>query len=230
MSPLTNIDAVILDIEGTVGSISFVKEVLFPYAAMHLPDYVHKHADEPSILQLLQEVRTLENNQHLTLNECIERFLAWIQADKKITPLKTLQGMIWKDGFIKGSFTGHLYADAYQAMRFWHESGMPLFIYSSGSITAQKLYFQYSGFGNLLAWFAGYFDTTIGSKLEAASYLAIADAIQHKSERLLFFSDNLEELDAARQAGLQTMWVNRSGLAPNKTHPEIKDFSQAVTK
>ncbi len=221
---VTKIKAIVTDIEGTTSSISFVKEVLFPYAYEKLPDFVKSNIMEQKIITLLQDVRDLQKTPQATTDECIHVLLKWIEGDKKITPLKTLQGMIWKRGFEEGSFKGHLYADAYETLKKWHQLQIPLYIYSSGSIAAQKLYFGYSDFGDLTPWFVDYFDTTIGSKVESESYLKIASKLKLLAPNILFLSDNLHELDAARKTGMKTIWLNRDGSKELSTHVEAKDF------
>jgi enolase-phosphatase E1 len=132
-----------------------------------------------------------------------------MDEDRKATPLKTLQGWIWRDGYVTGELRGHVYDDAVAALRAWHARGIALFVYSSGSVAAQRLLFGHTPFGDLTPLFSGYFDTTVGGKLEPRSYEAIARAIELSPRDILFLSDHKGELDAARAAGLATLWVDR---------------------
>jgi len=219
------IKAIVTDIEGTTSSLSFVKAVLFPYASEHLAAYVSAHRDEPAVREQLDAVAR-EVGRALSSDEAVEQLLRWIDEDKKITSLKTLQGMIWEDGYRCGDFTGHFYEDAVRNLRAWHEKGIRLYIYSSGSVHAQKLLFGYSDFGDLTSLINGYFDTRIGHKRETSSYEIIASEIGVRAGDILFLSDIREELDAARTAGMQTRWLVRDAetLDPNAPHPQVRDF------
>ena len=151
--------------------------------------------------------------------------LQWIDEDKKITPLKALQGMIWEEGFRRGDFTGHIYKDAARKLRHWKEQGKRLYVFSSGSIQAQRLLFGHSEYGDLTPLFSGYFDTTVGSKREADSYKKIASSIDIDPSHILFLSDIKEELDAAHAAGMQTVWLVRDGTLDAKAaHTQVRDF------
>jgi enolase-phosphatase E1 len=219
------IKAIVTDIEGTTSSLSFVKDVLFPYAWDHLPGFISSHADEPAVREQLEAVAR-EAGRELTRDEAIAQLRLWIKEDKKIAPLKTLQGMIWEAGYRAGDFTGHVYEDAVRNLRAWHDKGVQLYIYSSGSVQAQQLLFGHSDFGDLTPLFSGYFDTHIGHKRESSSYEVIASEIGIRAGDILFLSDNLEELDAAQTAGMQTRWLVRDAdeIEPNVPHPQVKDF------
>lgn len=219
------IKAIVTDIEGTTSSLSFVKEVLYPYASEHLLAYVTSHADEPAVREQLEAVAR-EAGRELTLDEAIAQLRLWVKEDKKVASLKTLQGMIWEAGYRTGDFTGHVYEDAARNLLAWHDKGVQLYIYSSGSVQAQQLLFGYSDFGDLTPLISGYFDTHIGHKRESSSYEVIASEIGLRAGDILFLSDNLEELDAARTAGMQTRWLVRDAgeVEPNAPHPQVKDF------
>ena len=197
--------AILIDIEGTTTSLSFVADVLFPYARAHLPAYVASHRAETA--PIIADVAASEPG------DPIATLLRWIDEDRKATPLKTLQGMIWADGYASGAFTGHVYADAVAALRRWHAAGVALYVFSSGSVAAQKLLFGHSDAGDLTPLFSGYFDTTTGAKREAASYAKIADAIGVAPGEVLFLSDIAEETAAALNAGMQALLIDRSGDA-----------------
>lgn len=218
---------VITDIEGTTSSISFVKDVLFPYAREQLPAFIRDNRDNPELQQAMLDIRK-ETGSILSLDEVIEQLIEWIDQDKKITPLKYIQGMIWHDGYLKGNFKGHVYPDAVEYMQRWRESGIKLYIYSSGSVGAQKLIFGHSIAGDLNPLFSGYFDTMIGSKKEPDSYFAILNSIKAPAREVLFLSDVGEELDAAAAAGIQTCQLLRpeDNAVASAGHRQATDFSQ----
>ncbi|NWC59590.1 acireductone synthase [Pseudomonas veronii] len=206
-----SIKAVLTDIEGTTSAVSFVFEVLFPYAAQHLPDFVRQQATEPAVAVQLQAVRDASGEPHADVERVIDILLAWIAEDRKATPLKALQGMVWEQGYQAGQLKGHVYPDAVEALKRWHQDGYALYVYSSGSIQAQKLIFGCSEAGDLSPLFSGYFDTTSGPKRDPQSYRTITAAMGYPAEEILFLSDIVEELDAAQQAGLLTCGLVRNG-------------------
>lgn len=219
---------VVTDIEGTTSALSFVKDVLFPYARERLPGFIREHAGEPAVKALLDEVRAIAGAD-LDKDELLGQLRAWIDEDRKITPLKALQGLIWEAGYQRGDFTGHVYGDAARRLREWRERGIILGSYSSGSVHAQQLLFAHTGYGDLTPLFSYYFDTGIGHKRDVASYQAIAAAMKIPAADILFLSDIREELDAAREAGMQTIWLVRDGeLDSAAEHPQVRDF-EAIT-
>jgi enolase-phosphatase E1 len=199
---------ILTDIEGTTSSISFVKDVLFPYARQALPGFVAARGKEPEVRRWLDQVATEQGGM------CDDRMLVevlqgWIDADRKHTALKALQGMIWQAGYDAGAYQAHVYADAAERLQAWHAAGHPLYVYSSGSVAAQKLFFAHSTAGDLTPLFRGFFDTEMGGKREAESYWRIVAAIDCAPQDVLFLSDVVEELDAAREAGLDTVLLDR---------------------
>ena len=218
------IKTIVTDIEGTTSSLSFVKEVLFPYSQKHMAEFVRRHGQDPAVRRELDEVRRL-SGKNLSEAETIEQLSRWIAEDKKITPLKSLQGMIWEDGYKKGDFKGHMYEDAVRYLRQWRQTGIRLYVFSSGSVQAQKLLFAHTEYGDLTPLFSGYFDTAIGSKREADSYRKIAEAIGTAPRDTLFLSDVKEELDAARAAGMPTIWLVRDGAIDlQAAHRQVANF------
>lgn len=195
--------AIVTDIEGTTSSISFVADVLFPYARERLASYCAAHPD--AVAPILAEVQAIEPG------DPIATMTRWIDEDRKITPLKTLQGLIWDAGFREGAFRGHVYPDAVAGLRRWHAAGLKLYVFSSGSVAAQKLIFGFSEAGDLTPLFAGYFDTTTGPKREAVAYTRIAEAIGLAPGEVLFLSDVAAETDAAKAAGMQALLIDRGG-------------------
>lgn len=205
------IKAILTDIEGTTSAVSFVFDVLFPYAREHLPAFVRNHSAEPAVAEQIEAVRRESGEPEAGIERVVEILLEWIAADRKATPLKALQGMVWAQGYRAGQLKGHVYPDAVQALRRWHEQGYALYVYSSGSIQAQKLIFGCAEVGDLTPLFSGYFDTGSGHKREADSYGRIAAAIGLPGNEILFLSDVVEELDAAREAGMHTCGLVREG-------------------
>ena len=216
--------AVVLDIEGTVGSIRFVKDVLFPFARSRLRPFVLAHRTQPEVVGLLDAVRA--ETGVADLDGQIDQLERWSDADRKITPLKALQGLVWAGGYASGELVAHLYDDALAALQRWAAARLPVYIYSSGSIAAQKLYFAHTRAGDLTPGLAGYFDTTTGPKQEAASYRRIAAAIGRPAGDLLFLSDVAAELEAAAAAGFQAVQVRREPPVDGLFEPSITTFDQ----
>src|ERR1700728_2525359 len=202
-----DVRAIVLDIEGTTSSIEFVKRQLFPFARTHIPAYVRDHAAE--LHDILDQVSRIEGNRPLSSAQLIELLLRWMDEDRKITPLKALQGLVWKQGFESGELHAHVYDDAVSALRLWHANGLRLYVYSSGSVASQQLLFSHTHHGDLTPLFSGHFDTTMGSKLDAASYRAIAASIAMPAGAILFLSAHPGEIVAAAAAGMQALLVPR---------------------
>jgi len=222
------ITAIVTDIEGTTSSLSFVKDVLFPYAREHMAEFVRSRGRDAAVRKLLDAVQA-EVGKPLSDAECVAQLQRWIDEDKKITPLKALQGMIWEAGYRHGDFTGHVYEDAVRNLRQWREQGIALYVFSSGSVQAQRLIFAYSDFGDLTPLFSGYFDTTIGAKRDADAYRKIAAAVAASPAQILFLSDIKEELDAAHAAGLRTLWLVRDGtIDAGAPHAQVRDFDAVL--
>ena len=222
---------ILTDIEGTTSSISFVKDVLFPYARAALPDFVRTHGDAPEVRHWLDMV-AVENGGLCQDGMIVETLQGWIDQDRKHTALKALQGLVWEAGYADGDFTAPLYPDVAPALRDWHAAGHRLAVYSSGSVPAQKLLFAHTDSGDLTALFAAYFDTEVGGKREAGSYRAIGERLGSDAGDILFLSDVVEELDAAREAGMRTVLLDRREDYPqprigNATngHPRVESFA-----
>jgi enolase-phosphatase E1 len=224
---MTGQSAIVTDIEGTTSSISSIKEQLFPYARKRLAGYVADNKASAEVQECLRQSRELAGFSGASDDEVVETLARWIDEDRKVTPLKTLQGLMWAEGFAAGELSGHVYADVPEALRAWRAAGFSLWVFSSGSIKGQKLIYGYTPFGDLNPFFSGYFDTTTGPKLAASSYTAIARAIGLPPGRILFLSDHTGELDAARAAGLGTAALNRGEtvLREGHGHPEFKSFA-----
>lgn len=220
------INAIVTDIEGTTTDIAFVKDVLFPYAFEQLPDYVRQHVTDPDVAAQLDATRQEMGQPQADLEVVITQLLYWIDTDEKVTPLKTLQGMLWSHGYKNGDFTAHLYADVAPALHQWAAEGKALYVYSSGSVQAQKLLFAHTPVGDLTPLFRGYFDTRMGHKRDADAYRNIAQVIALPAEQILFLSDVAEELDAARSAGWRTLQLVRPGTEPCAGHLTVQAFNE----
>lgn len=201
---------VVFDIEGTIGDITFVRNVLFPYARERTLRHLTSHWDQADTAAIVADARTASGKQLSTAAEAAAQFIEWIDEDRKITPLKALQGILWREGYASGALKAHLYPDAITAFERWSKAGHRLYIYSSGSIEAQKLYLTYSIAGDLTSLFSGYFDTTTGPKADATSYRKIASAIGADPAETIFFSDAIAEVAAALAAGFTACCVDRA--------------------
>ena len=224
-SKAAGIRAVLTDIEGTTTAIAFVKETLFPFAETALEHFLAARGEAPEVAPLLAEVRNLAPGQAEAT-----ALRGWMAADAKVTPLKALQGLIWRQGYLDGSLKGHLWPDVAACLRAWAAGGLRLAVYSSGSVEAQKLLFGHSEAGDLTPLFSAYFDTRIGAKREAASYAAIAKAMHLPPGDILFLSDVAEELDAAAASGLRTCQLVRAadGTLPCPRHSQARDFPEVA--
>lgn len=223
---------ILTDIEGTTSSISFVKDVLFPYARRELPRFVREHAHEPEVRHWLDVVAT-ECGAICDDAVIAETLQGWIDQDRKHTALKALQGMVWMAGYRSQDFTAHMYPDVAPQLQAWHEAGHRLAVYSSGSVPAQKLLFGNSDAGDLSDLFSAWFDTEAGHKRDADSYRLIADSLHRSPGDILFLSDVVAELDAAREAGMRTVLLDRredypeprTGDARNG-HARVESFAE----
>lgn len=220
---MTHISHIITDIEGTTTDIAFVHKVLFPYARQQMASFVASNANSPEVRAQLKAVSN-HVGRPLSDSEAVQQLQRWIDEDQKIEALKTLQGLIWAQGYASGELQGHVYDDAAVELQRWQQGGLSLYVYSSGSVKAQQLIYGHSNHGNLRPLFSGYFDTRIGHKRESRSYEIIRDALGGNGDQLLFLSDITEELDAAAAAGLHTAWLRRDGGAEHPQHMPHTDF------
>ena len=225
---------ILTDIEGTTSSISFVKDVLFPYARKALPEFVRLHGGEPEVRYWL-DLAAVDAGSMCQDDMIVELLQGWIDEDRKHPALKALQGLIWAGGYASGDYVAHVYVDAVAALREWKAAGHGLFVYSSGSVTAQKLLFGHSSAGDLRPLFTGYFDTAVGGKREAQSYRNVLGALGLAAAEVIFLSDVVDELDAAREAGMQTVLVDRLEDYPSPRvgdachgHRRVEAFSEIL--
>lgn len=218
---MTRPAAIVTDIEGTTTAIAFVKETPFPFAAQALDGFLDAQGDDAEVAAILDAVRAAAPGADVRAT-----LRGWMAADAKVTPLKSLQGLIWRAGYRDGRLKGHLYRDVAPCLRAWAAGGLRLAVYSSGSVEAQKLLFGHSEDGDLTGLFQGFFDTRIGQKRDAASYAAIARGMALPPAEILFLSDIGAELDAAAAAGLLTCQLLRpeDGTTPAPGHRQAADF------
>jgi 2,3-diketo-5-methylthio-1-phosphopentane phosphatase/methylthioribulose-1-phosphate dehydratase len=217
---ISGISHVLLDIEGTTCPVSFVGEVLFPYAAERLESYLAEHGHEPEIAALVAELQASWRNDTeaaaagmaYSPGASVTVYLRWLmQVDRKLTALKDLQRRIWESGYGDGHLNGPLFEDVAAALRRWHRSGLSLAVYSSGSVAAQQLLYGHSSAGDLRPLFSHWFDTRIGLKQQPQSYAAICDQLGVEANKVLFISDALSELEAAQAAGMAVLFSDRPG-------------------
>lgn len=220
---------ILLDIEGTILPKAYVTEVLFPYAQKHLATYLHAHHQDQTVRRwatLCQETIAKESGTWLSYDNMAGILGQWMEGDRKHQGLKALQGMIWEEGYRKGVFAPHLYDDVVPALRRWQHAHLPLAMYSSGSEQAQRLLLEHTTEGDLTSLFSHFFDTSMGSKLEAASYGRIADRLGFPPTDVLFLSDAVPELDAAAAAGFLVTQVVRPGTDRGVPYPTVSSLNE----
>jgi enolase-phosphatase E1 len=231
------IKAVLLDIEGTTTPIDFVHKTLFPYSKQRIRAFVETHFSEiqTEVDQLAAEsardesyTRPVDSSDPNSVSDYLEHL---IDSDRKSTPLKSIQGMIWKHGYESGDLRSIMFDDVPAAFERWMNKGIRIAIFSSGSVLAQQLLFRYTDHGDLTSFISNYFDTNVGPKREATSYEAIADELSKQTNEVIFLSDIVEELDAARTAGMQTALTVRPGNAEvprAQDHKIVSSFDERL--
>ncbi|ORZ13580.1 2,3-diketo-5-methylthio-1-phosphopentane phosphatase [Absidia repens] len=246
MASSTNCDTVILDIEGTITPITFVKDILFPYVTNGLDAFLDRSWGTTELndhIQLLREQAEKDVTAGLSgailiplesskedIKSAVKQNIEWqMAADRKIGALKSFQGLMWRSGYESGELIGVVFDDVVPALKKWQSEGKKIYIYSSGSVPAQKLLVGYTEQGDLRKYFSGYFDTSVGLKVEAQSYLNIAQEIGIKdTNTILFVTDNINEIRAADQAGIKVIIADRPGNAPldlaNSTYKVVTSF------
>jgi enolase-phosphatase E1 len=227
---LEKIRAILLDIEGTTTPISFVHDVLFPYSRTNLSSYLNQHANSPELLADLtlladEYAQDVIEDKHPAL--LVEPYVNWlIDQDRKSPALKSLQGKIWKQGYIDGSLKAPLFPDVLPAMERWRQQNIQLAIFSSGSVLAQKLLFQHTDAGDVTHYIQGFFDTSVGKKIESRSYEKIAAQLGLAPREVLFLSDVTKELEAANWAHMKTLLCIRPG---NPTQTQANHFKSIMS-
>lgn len=226
---------ILLDIEGTITPIDFVHQKLFPFAMAKIGEFVEQNFDQiqTEIADLKTEhAKDYDYKSEFDKNspESVAGYLKFlIEVDRKSTPLKSLQGKIWQRGYESGELESAMFADVPRALEHWQTQHKRIAIYSSGSVLAQKLLFKFTDRGDLSEFISAYFDTNIGHKRESESYRKIAAELNVKAGEILFVSDVLAELEAARAAGLPTALAVRPGNAlikEDSKHRVIKTFDE----
>lgn len=227
------IRAILLDIEGTTTPVDFVFKILFPFASARVESFLHTHRADPEVaaaIEALRDAREREAQRDATVPEWNDAsaearvksaaaFCRWlIECDRKLTPLKTLQGRIWQEGYRSGALRGEVYPDIAPALARWREQGRDIAIFSSGSVLAQKLLFAHSTAGDLTPHLRAYFDTSTGAKQEEASYRRIAESLGRAAQEILFISDVVAEVAAAQRAGYQVLLCVRPGAQEPRGH------------
>lgn len=222
---------VVLDVEGTTSSADHVRTVLFGYARRELPQWLVAHRTDPAVVRALRSAAALSGHptrdggdplSDQDLRELTALLRDWIDRDLKATALKSVQGMIWQEGFAAGALTSHVYPDVPPALRRWHARGLTLCIFSSGSVTAQHAWFRHSPHGDLTPYLTHHFDTeNAGAKSSPDSYRAITAAIGAAAGQIVFLSDSDAELRAARTAGWQVIGVRREEGTPPAVHGQV---------
>ncbi len=217
------VSAILTDIEGAAGPLSFMQETLVPYAGERLGTFIVANADDDEIDEALDEAGRLMGGFSLKAHEAGALLLRWMKQRRNPTPLKIIQGRIWKEGYESGAFKAEIYADVAPSLQAWKAAGLRVFTYSSSSELAQKLWLQSAG-AEIEALFEGFFDTRVGQKIEEESYKAIAEQLGLAPADILVLSENEDELDAAKAAGFATTQIVRQGSISGK-HPAATDFA-----
>lgn len=222
--------AVVLDVEGTVGALFHVRDVLFPYFRRRLAGWCREHQGSVAYIEGLEAVRAFTGRPELDEDQVVGILLAWAAEDRKVAPLKLVQGFVWADGYARGELHGHVYPDVPEVLSRWCAAGIGCHIYSSGSVAAQRDWFRHSNHGDLSGLLQNYFDlTNAGPKSEPRSYSVIRESIGAAPQEILFVSDAEAELDAARSAGWRTAAVRRPDDPRDKRvpgHPTFPDLYQ----
>ncbi|HEX5873194.1 MAG TPA: acireductone synthase [Pyrinomonadaceae bacterium] len=228
---------VLLDIEGTTTPIAFVHDVLFSYARDHVKQFLRENSDWEEVRADVELLRR-EHAEDVTgnpppLDSTVESIAAFVEfligCDRKSTGLKSLQGKIWRQGYLDGSLKSQVFDDVAPAMKRWHEAGLNVSIFSSGSVLAQQLLFAHTNAGDLTGFIDNYFDTNVGKKADADSYRRIAADLGIDAREIVFISDVVGELEAAKQAGMKTLLSVRPGnapLEPDQTFDRITGFTE----
>jgi enolase-phosphatase E1 len=221
------IRSVLMDIEGTIVPIAFVREVLFPYAQRRIATFLNERREDQAVrhwANLCLETVVQEEGVSPAYDELPNILHRWIEQDRKHTGLKALQGMIWEEGYRTRAFAPTLYDDVYSSLIAWQVKGLQLALYSSGSEQAQRLLLAHTTEGNLTSLFTHFFDTRVGSKMDPQSYRRIAQLMALPADAILFLSDVEAELDAAAAAGFKTTQIVRSGTQAGSRHPIASTF------
>lgn len=219
-----DVSAVVVDIEGTTSKTSHVFDVLFPYARTRIASWITS-APASVVTHLSESAADILGVDSLSSTELIAALEDWSDRDVKASPLKSVQGEIWSAGFASGELTSHLFEDVVPQLRTWSAAGIALYVFSSGSVTAQKSWFSHTADGDLSSLFSGYFDTvTAGNKRETNSYHAISSAISVAPSSIVFLTDVVAEAAAASDAGWKVVLLARDGEPQSEAARSQTDF------
>jgi len=204
---------VVLDLEGTTSAAGFILGDLYDYARPRLAPYLAEHATEPLTIEARDQViHEAELDQNATDEDVVAALHAWMATDVKSTPLKTLQGQIWAEGFARNEISSHFFDDVIPKLRAWHASGLRLAVFSSGSVASQVPWFRHSPDGDLTPLITDFFDTVnAGAKKLPKSFETIAGSLGEDASELVFFTDHPDEVSAAVTAGWQVVAFSREG-------------------
>ncbi|MGN8199331.1 acireductone synthase [Salinisphaera sp. RV14] len=222
--------AIIVDIEGTVSDAAFTRDVLIPYAEAHLGPWIERHAERPDVAETLEALAQAAGEPEVDVPRLIE-LAEFGLVERDSGPVAALCHLLWRDAYQTFELTGHVYDDAVATLQSWADDHRTLLTYSAAPAEAQRLLFAYSDAGDISGLFSGFFDRRVGAKKNADSYTAIAQALGENPAALLFISDTGSELDAAKQAGLQTCWIardddTREKAEASQAHPSVASFSE----
>lgn len=222
------IRAIIVDTAGTTTDLDFIHHVLFPYSAKMLPSFLAENKDNILVDTCISDSKDIALEPDADLTRITAILQQWIAEDRKATPLKTLQGLIWKQGYAKEEFTGHIYPDFIAAIKRYKNQNLRIYSFSSGSAEAQAMLFGHSDVGDLNPLFNGHFDTRTGSKTDRQAYANIINTISLTGKQILFVSDLLCELKAAQLAGMNVCQMVRDHHTPIGEFRTINSFDELI--
>lgn len=222
------IRAIVVDTAGTTTDLTFIQDVLFPYSVKALPDFLAQNQHNVLVENCICDTRDIALEPDADLARVTEILQQWVREDRKATPLKTLQGLIWKQGYAHDEFKGHIFPDFIEAVKRFSAQNLRIYSFSSGSVDAQKLLFSHSDGGDLTEMFNGHFDTRTGNKLDKQAYCNILNTISLSPKQVLFVSDVIEELKAADAAGMMTCQMVRDSKQRTGDFRTISSFDELV--
>lgn len=220
------IKSILTDIEGTISSVAFIRDKLSPYSRLHLATFIEQNREVYEVRRLLADIRAYAGGS-LSDAALLVRMLAWIDADQRITPLKALEALVWEEGYRIGDLQGHIHDDAARNLLAWYQQGIPLYVFSIGSVHGQGLLFAHTAFGDLRRLFREHFDTRIGGKKDVGAYKTILTHTGVDASEMLFISTECKALDAAAHAGINTVGVQREhGEADFANHRTVQSLDE----
>ncbi len=224
--------AIVTDVEGTISSIRFSRDVLQVYAEQFLPDFVRRHRNDRDVARTL---RTLGERTGISpghTEALIAQLQQWLSEERPVIELQTLVGMVWEQGYAEGQFQSHVYPDVPPQLERWRERDINLYVFGNSSEKAQRLFCRYSTLGDLRLFFAGFFDRRLGARQKPDTYRGMAESIALPPADMLYISDTERELDAAAEAGLHSLRIVRPeefGKGPGEVqsaHARVASFEE----